>query len=279
MKKRRIWIRILVLTPLLLLAGVFVLLHLFADFSMSEEEVRAAFDQAGVPYDLKEKAGITYVETGNPEGQTVLFIHGSPGSWDNFISYLLDESLRETYRLISVNRLGFGGDSLGKPEPSLARHAEAALSVVEGDSPVILVGHSMGGPVAAKAAMLFPERVKGVVLLSAALDPELEKVMFIQRVGAFGPIAWLLPSSLDACNRELIPLEQELRDMQPGWQGLSIPLIAVHGDRDTLVPVENMDFLQQQVSSDILEVRILEGANHFIPWTREADVKQALLAL
>ena len=191
---RKRWVKVLLVSLIGFMVVLLVFLHVAVSFSLSDEDVLEAFEEAGVVFELQEIDGVTYVETGNPDGPPILFVHGSPGSWDNFISYLLNAELREEYRLISVNRIGFGGASSGDPEASLVRHAEAVMQVLPEDQTAVLVGHSMGGPVVAQAAMLFPERVKGLVLLSAAVDPDLERVMAIQYVGAFPLISWVLPS-------------------------------------------------------------------------------------
>jgi pimeloyl-ACP methyl ester carboxylesterase len=39
----------------------------------------------------------------------------------------------------------------------------------------ILVGHSLGGPVAARLAMDYPDEVGGLILVAPSIDPELEK--------------------------------------------------------------------------------------------------------
>jgi len=274
--KRRRWRRVLFLSPLILGALCILVLHLVSDFGLSEREVHERFAQAGIPFTLQTRNGVSFVETGNPEGRVVVFIHGSPGSWDNFIGYLLDESLRKSCRLISVNRLGYVGDSRGRPEHSLKRQAEAVMRVLPEGTPVLAVGHSMGGPIAVRLAADYPDRVAGLLLLSAAVDPDLERVLPIQRVGNHPLIAWMLPASLNVCNRELMPLQAELEILEETWPRLRIPLLAVHGEEDGLVPVANMDYLRLQVPEDRLEIRILKGENHFIPWTREAEVIQSL---
>ena len=41
--------------------------------------------------------------------------------------------------------------------------------------PVYLAGHSLGGPLVAKMAALYPEKVDGLVILAGSFDPTLEK--------------------------------------------------------------------------------------------------------
>ena len=258
-----------------LLAG----LHGIGDFSLSEEERRQRFAEAGVSPVRERVDGVEWVRTGEVEAPVVLFIHGSPGGWDNFIAYLTHAELRKRARVISLSRPGYGSGMRGEPVFSLKRQAEAAARVLETHGPAVVVGHSLGGPIAARLAMDSPELVKSLLLLAPAVDPDLERVGWWQRVGAL-PGAWaLLPDTVDVCNRELIPLEDELRRMEPGWGGLKVPVTVIHGGRDRLVPVENVDFLEKRVSPDLLRVKRLPDANHFIPWTEETKIVDEILVL
>jgi pimeloyl-ACP methyl ester carboxylesterase len=57
----------------------------------------------------------------------------------------------------------------------------------------------------------------------------------------------------------------------------------LHGDRDPLVPVENVAWLEQQLaglgkSAGFASI-ILPGANHFIPWEHPPEVERAIRQL
>jgi pimeloyl-ACP methyl ester carboxylesterase len=57
----------------------------------------------------------------------------------------------------------------------------------------------------------------------------------------------------------------------------------LHGDRDPLVPVENVAWLEQQLGAlgktNLFAKIILPGVNHFIPWEHPAEVERALRLL
>lgn len=220
------------------------------------------------------------VHAGDPSLPPVLFVHGSPGSWDNFESYLLDPALQARAHLIAVDRPGFGGSGAGHAEPSLARQAACALdalSLNQSGAPAVLVGHSLGGPVVARAAMDAPERVRGVLLLAPSIDPAQEELRWYNRVASWRAVSWLLPRPLRTSNEEILPLRGELDAMMPGWSRIEAPVTLMHGEEDRLVPVENADFAGRMLPQ-VRVVRLPEE-DHFIPWTREEEVKAALLAL
>src|SRR5665213_2489809 len=57
--------------------------------------------------------GLHYVSVGTDTMRTIVFVHGSPGSWDAFSPYLQDSTLRTRFRMISIDRPGFGYSDYG----------------------------------------------------------------------------------------------------------------------------------------------------------------------
>ena len=39
---------------------------------------------------------------------TLVFIHGSPGSWMNYMKFMWDSSMRKKFRMVAIDRPGFG---------------------------------------------------------------------------------------------------------------------------------------------------------------------------
>lgn len=105
-------------------------------------------------------------EEGN--GKTVLLLHGknfSGAYWGNTMEALLEEG----YRVIAPDQIGFGKSS--KPRHyqftfhALAANTAALLDEV-GAGSVTVVGHSMGGMVATRFALMYPERSEQLVLVN-----------------------------------------------------------------------------------------------------------------
>jgi pimeloyl-ACP methyl ester carboxylesterase len=107
---------------------------------------------------------IEYADDGS--GRPVLLVHSSVSG--NRQWRALTEELSDRYRVLAVNLYGYGETTpWAGPEPqTLAAQAELVLAVCEGlHEPVQLVGHSLGGSVALKAALLLGARCDGLVLL------------------------------------------------------------------------------------------------------------------
>lgn len=262
--------------PLLGFVAVLVLLHVFGGFRLSEEEIRERLGDR-YPLLIRSEIGGVYVVSGPANGPPVLFIHGSPGSWDNAVDLFAHEKLWSQTTILSIDRPGYGGDFKGESVPSLARQAEAAAVVLADREPAVVVGHSLGASIAVQLAMDFPERVRGLVLVGAALDPDLEDVRWIQHVADLPFVSPLLPSDLRVCNEELTPLQGELALQEARYADITCDVVAVHGQLDRLVPVENMDFLRERLPSEQLEIRIKRKEDHFIPWTQPAVIADAVL--
>lgn len=210
-----------------------------------------------------------------------VMVHGSPGSADAFLPYLADTVLTRQFRVAALDRPGFGYTSgFGRAEPSLKAQAEAVKAVADRlspDRPVVLVGHSLGGPVIVRFAMDYPERTAMLVIVAGSVDPDLEEHPWWQSAIDPPPLRWLIPKSLWTSNREIIGLEAELRAMIPRWQDIRCPVRIVQALDDRLVPAANAEFARRMLvnSPDVRMVMLPEG-DHFILWSRPELVRQAM---
>lgn len=224
-----------------------------------------------------------YVDAGRalPAPARVLFVHGSPGTWDGWKGYLEDPELRAAARLIAADRLGFGGSERGRAVPSLATQAAALAAVLEHEPgpPAVVVGHSLGGPIAARLAMDRPDLVAGLLLVAPSIDPEEERHRWYNVAGATLVVQWFLPVDWTISNRELWPLKRELEAMLPLWSAIRCPTIVVQGLADDLVPPGNADFAERRLPAGAVRVDRYPGENHFILWKRPETVRGPLLEL
>ena len=110
--------------------------------------------------------------TAGPEDapETLLFLHGWGGSKELWWGCLAD--LPETCRSIALDLPGTGGTPLPpdlRTMPHLARWVAETCTHL-GLASVTLVGHSLGGNLAAQVMLDFPALVRRLVLVDAALD-------------------------------------------------------------------------------------------------------------
>lgn len=223
---------------------------------------------------------LRYAAAGPVGKPLVLLIHGSPGSWEAFAAYLNDRTLTAQARVLAPDRPGYGGSGAGVPVPSMAAQAAAMAAILraEGGGPAVVLGHSLGGPVAARLAMDDPALVRSLILVAPSIDPAMEKTMWYQRAADSRALRWLVPQDLDVCNREILPLKGELEAMLPLWAKVQAPVQLIQGMEDDLVPPENADFAQRMLKPEQLKVTRVPGLNHFVPWARKDLLDSAIMA-
>ncbi len=266
--------------------GYLLFAHSCMTLRTSPKEAKAFFAEQGVAYkdtsiSVRDQT-IHYIETGNARGHNLVFVHGSPGSWDAWKNYLIDSTLLKEYRIIAVDRPGFGYSDFRKSQDltTQAQILNDFLTVKTNGQPITLIGHSYGGPLIVKMALDQPELHQNLLILAGALDPKAEKPEKWRKPLRWFPFKYLVPGALRPSNDELWWLKKELWDMQPELPYLTQNVHIIHGKLDKLVPYSNVGYMQESFTNvESLTVVTLEEENHFIVWTREDLVKEAIISV
>jgi len=262
-------------------------LHSCMTFRMSPKEVDKFFSEKGIKGSQHQYSqgfrNIHYVQSGDSNKPLVIFVHGSPGSLSAFIDFMTDTVLLENAQLITTDRPGFGYSNFGVAEPSFQKQAILLKPILEKyktNRPIILVGHSLGGPVIARMAMDYPELIDGLVLVAASIDPDLEPDETWFRAPLATPfLRWILPRSFRASNEEIYQAKPQLYDMLPLWKNISCPVVVIHGKKDSLVPIANADFAQKMLINTRVKIVLKEDMNHFVPWSNPELIRVAVIEL
>lgn len=208
---------------------------------------------------------IAALHGGEPGARRMIFVHGSPGDAETWLDYLIaPPGKAET---IAFDRPGFGNSRPLAVQTRLIDQAsvlEPLLVARDGRWP-ILVGHSLGGPIALRAAADYPERVGGVVVIAGAVDPGLERLRWYNYLAK--GLAWIIPGPLRRSNDEMWGLSSELQQLEVALANVRCPVWILHGTNDNLVPVANVDFLQRSLADT--RTTVMEGAGHFLIWQDE----------
>jgi pimeloyl-ACP methyl ester carboxylesterase len=113
---------------------------------------------------VKSADGVEIHYRTDGSGKTaLLFIHGwscDAGYWDAQIDHFA-----KTHRVVALDLGGHGKSGLGRKRWSMAAFGADVRAVVKklDLDEVVLIGHSMGGPVMVEAALALPDRVIGLV--------------------------------------------------------------------------------------------------------------------
>ena len=116
---------------------------------------------------------VHYLDYGGPDGAPVVVgVHGLGGSHLNWAA--VAPHLIGRCRLVAVDLLGHGRTPTAGRSPDVGGHVDlvAGFAAEVSDRPVILMGNSLGGLVAALTASVAPDRVAGLILLDPALPTE-----------------------------------------------------------------------------------------------------------
>jgi pimeloyl-ACP methyl ester carboxylesterase len=234
-------------------------------------------------------------------GQGVVLLHCSSstgGQWR-----LLAEQLADRYRVLVPDLHGYGRTGVRPEESGNAIEAEvpiaeALLGLVEG--PVHLVGHSLGGNVAGRAALARPERVASVTMIEptafhllaaageAAADAEIRAVAqaVIDNVDAGRLEAaasgffdyWAGPGGLAAMpedrRRTVIATMPKLRREWPGafaagkaglaeFATIVAPVLLIEGSATTVAARQVVAVLRRAIAGH--DHAIIDGAGHMAP--------------
>jgi pimeloyl-ACP methyl ester carboxylesterase len=281
-RRKRTWIIIVIL---LLLAPVIYSYVMMNQFSWSEQELDQYFKNKSMKprYNQYNVDGRTvfYASIGNDTMPMVIFIHGAPGSWYDYVKYFGDSNLVSKTHLIAVDRPGYGKSGVGKPVTSIEEQAAMLRPLLElnkSKQPAILLGHSYGGPIVAKLAMENPQQIKGIIFLAPALDPDNEKQFSINKLASFKPVQWIMPKMWYTAYYEKKTHVDELRKLTD-WDKITASTVYMYGDKDGLVPPVNVDYAKKKIVNASFNITEFPNENHFIPWTQQDSITKVILKL
>ncbi len=146
-------------------------------------------------------------------------------------------------------------------------------------APTLLVGHSLGGPIAAELAMRYPDRVRGALLVAPSIDPGTEQPRWYNHAMTWWLPRKLLPAEFAWSNDELMPLVGELEKQTPRWAGLKMPITVLQGGRDELVDPRTAAYAEQILPKPNGKVVVVPDQGHFVLWKRPELISREILDL
>lgn len=229
-----------------------------------------------------------YRRVGEPKRAVVVWIHGTPGSWNDIGKLMVKEEFTDSTLFISIDRPGWGRSQyVDNPRlvtdfteiaelirPLLHELREEAPGV-----PLILAGHSWGGSVVPGIAKEFPDSVDGLAIFSAGLDPKLTKPRWYNRFAATYLGKNVLGETMLNANVEMYALSPEMEELLPHWQNIELPTVVVQGMKDPLVNPKNAEFAEQVLNPENSHVLKIEKQDHFLHINGVDLIERCLLAV
>ncbi len=192
-------------------------------------------------YQSERTPRLSIVEGGEPEAETLLFLHGGGGSAGNFDPQLAFFS--RSYRVVAPEMRGHGGSQWEEPRSLEELHQDLAEVVEFCRLPerFAVVAHSFGGCLGIRLANTMADRVAGLALLNSGGHMPQGIVfrgclLFSNQVDRFR--RWF-PSMLQADSRVCAFVLRRLVRQWNSWEEasrLSMPCLLLAGARDHLIP-------------------------------------------
>ena len=249
----------------------------------SDDELKVKFEALHIQPDityfridsLKAKIRVLKI-TKATNKLNVVFLHGSPSSLSSWTRYLKDSLLLSEANLWAIDRPGLGYSNFGKSMPSIDLQAKVINNIltefhVEN---IVIVGTSYGGAVAARIATLNKE-VKAGILISSAMDPELERKFWGSRLTQWWITRWFVPTGYRVAGDEKTIHAKELKKLQKEWKNLTIPFVHIHGTKDDIVPYDNVQFSKEHIKN--IQIISIPDAGHEISHRRSELVIPVIL--
>jgi pyruvate dehydrogenase E2 component (dihydrolipoamide acetyltransferase) len=272
------------------------------DFAAPALETGDEAAAAAGPCDI-EAGGrrLRYLETGAGDGVPVVLVHGFGGDLNTWM--FVQPALAEVGRIVAFDLPGHGGSTkeVGDGGPETFADAVDAIESALGIGRAHLVGHSMGGAVAALAALRHPERAASLTLIApAGLGPEVdgdfidgfirvgrrreaaevlgrlvhdpalvgramvEDVLRYKRLDGVSQALSAIAAAWFASGRQQLDLTKQLLQ-------LSVPVQVIWGRDDQILPATQAEALEGR-----FPVHILDATGHLPQLERPAEVARLL---
>ena len=268
-------------------------------------DFEAAAEDTGPPDETVDAGGrrIQFVRQGESEGVPILFIHGFGG---DRLGWMFNQgALAETHATYAIDLPGHGGSAKDVGDGSLLALSDSVTAFLDaaGVERAHLVGHSMGGAIALRLALHEADRVASATLLApAGLGPDINMEFidgFIRQTRARklrGVLEMLVaqtglitaemieevvrfkrldgvPAALASLREGLFPGGLQRPFAPEELAALQLPVQAIWGEEDRILPVSHADALPEAV-----RVVRLAGTGHLPHMEQSGAVNDAIRA-
>ncbi len=253
----------------------------FFSFSASEKDIQEAFANTGFSpedhYSESTEGKLHYVTVGDPSKPPVLLIHGSPGSWDNWLDVITKTDFLDHYFAIAIDRAGYNKTTLTGKYSLQEQSAFLEPLIHQYCKPCVVAGHSYGGALALQTAKDYHSSVSAVISVAGTVADSLQDPRFYNYILKYTPLKWIIANNLMASNREMMGLEEDLPKMEAGLSGFKGKVALIQGNEDVLVHPDSPAYLKPKFSPSA-QVRLFtrDEMNHFVIWSDKDLVMEAL---
>ena len=264
--------------------SLFGLVILFFQYSvLSAKDPKKEFKKSKIVYFTEivknEYGEIRIVKVGEDNKNKIVFIHGSPGSWNDFLPMIKKYRLDTSFQIILYDRLGQGA-SKEKKELSLKSQTEAISPFLKKtcvESSCILIGHSYGGSVIASILTKLDTLFTCGLFVAPCFSPEYQQPRWYNKIAKKRLARIFLGRSLENSNTEMMRLPDDLLLLKKPLQKVKTNVVYLQGENDILVPIESVKYAKEIFSEkENIRYIIKKKMNHFIPWKNQEEFRYAI---
>ncbi len=206
----------------------------------------------------------------------IIFSHGLFSSKDGYKITRIARDITETKHAVMAFDFSFSGESGGNIEDlSIIQEVEDLASAVaflkeRGMKRIHLMGSSMGSAVSILYASRQDPAVESLILLATPVDIHalLVKATGLADVSSLPPAGMTSIEGISIKNAFFLEIPKI--DMPGAINAIRVPVLAIHGGRDTVVEPRNIDLLEDSLSTFTKTVIIDDGDHNL---TRDTDIQ------
>lgn len=231
----------------------------------------------------RHRLAYRYSQGGQP---SVVFLGGFLSDMEGSKATALEAFCRDRGQAyLRLDYSGHGRSGGRFEDGTISSWRDDSLAIIDAvtEGPIVPIGSSMGGWLALLIALSRPERVVGLIGLAAAPDFT-EELMWgqfdaAQRRQLMSEGLVRLASNYDEPYVITKALVEDGRQnlLMEGPIELRIPVRLIQGDDDPDVPAEMPDRIAARLTSDDVQIRIIDGGDHSLSRDRDIVAIQAVL--
>ena len=211
----------------------------------------------------------------------LVMVHGAPGAWYGYMNLTDDSTLQQHFKIVAVDRLGYGKSGYGREELSIEIQAMAIKKIIDRENAsgkkVYLLGRSYGAPIAGWLAINYPDQVEKLLMASPVIDPQKEKFYWFSDLGKTKVVQTLLPRFLNVATMEKYSHQKEMQRMLPKWKELCTPTYVLVGEEDNIADTANFSFARTNLTQCPAVFMKLKETGHQITHQHPQLIKDLLL--
>jgi pimeloyl-ACP methyl ester carboxylesterase len=290
-RRRLLFVAKILLASLGCFIGALILLGRIVDhylqFRQTDQEIRRFFIvnhlTGKVGYYKVANRSIRFVSIGADTLPTLFFIHGSPSSVSIYEPFFTDSALRDRFKMVAVDRPGYGGSGFGSPEPSIEKQVRLIWPLIRSlrnhQQPLIIVAGSYGTSVACRLLMDHPSTADALLLMGPSLAAGEEKTFWFADIMESPLVRWASPRLFRSANTEKLAHGQQLDSMLPLWPSIHVPVFYLQGEKDGLIYPANAAFARKHLTAvPYLSIQFLPGRPHFFIRTDHDVIVHTILS-